>query len=334
MRAPSLRKTTRGFTIVELMIAMTLGLILAAAVVSVFLGTRQSFDRDERVMRMQDNARQAIRELKHDVGMAGFWADLLLPSSITRDGSLAVATDCGPSGVANWIYRTVTSGTDESLALTTIDNATGTVANDNYSCIDSSEIVPGTDVVAVKRIAGAQASSITTDTVYMRTNGTVALLYKEPENSPPAVTVPTPYTEWEYRPSIYYVRNYAITAGDGVPTLCRKVLQFGGTPTMTTECLARGIEDLQLEFGLDSDDDGEPNVYLADPTLAQMQTAVSARIHVLARTAEEDPHYTNDKTYSISNAPDYTPADGYYRRVFSIHVGLHNLRSLHLLRSI
>jgi type IV pilus assembly protein PilW len=102
---------------------------------------------------------------------------------------------------------------------------------------------------------------------------------------------------------------------------------------MVTECLAQGIEDLQVEFGLDPDGDGEPNVYVADPSLAQMQTAVSARIYVLARSVERDIQYTNDKTYQLSNAPAYAPADNFLRRVFSVTVGMRNLVSLRTLRS-
>ena len=102
---------------------------------------------------------------------------------------------------------------------------------------------------------------------------------------------------------------------------------------MTTECLAQGIEDLQIEFGLDTNGDGEPNTYLANPTLVQMQTAVTARVFVLARSADPDMRYTNGKTYQISNAPAYTPADSFYRRVYSVTVGLKNMASLRKLRS-
>lgn len=324
----------KGFTIVELMIAMLLGLLLAGAIVTVFLNTRQGFDRDERVMRMQDDARQAIREVVNDLSMAGFWADLVLPTAVTGDTSLSVATDCGPAGVANWIYEAVNPGTTQSLSLTAVDNATGSVANSIFSCIGSGEIEPGTDVIAVKRVAGTRAPAVpVTDTVYLRTNGTVGLLYREPAASPPAVNVPAPFSEWEYRPRIYYVRNFAVTAGDGIPTLCRKVLDYTAGPDMATECLAQGIEDLQVEFGLDTNGDGEPNFYEPDPSLDQMQTAVAARIHILARTTDEDFQYTNEKTYEISNAPAYSPNDNYMRRVFSIDVGLHNISSLRRLRS-
>ena len=102
---------------------------------------------------------------------------------------------------------------------------------------------------------------------------------------------------------------------------------------MATECLAQGIENLQVEYGLDTNGDGAANVYIANPTQAQLQNTVSARIYVLARTADPDIKYTNTKTYSISNAPAYTPADNFYRRVFSITIGMHNLKTLSALRS-
>lgn len=324
----------QGFTIVELMIAMVLGLLLGGVIITIFVQNRHGFDRDESVVRMQDDARQAVRELVNDLSMAGFLADLVLPSLVTEDDSLAVATDCGPAGGgANWIYQAVTPGTDVSHAVTIADNAVN--ANASFSCIPAGEFMPGTDVIAIKRAAGARlVGAPVANTVYLRTNGTLALLYREPENTPPAVTIDPPFTEWEYRPSVYYIRNYANVPGDGIPTLCRRVLQYGGgVPTMVPECLAQGIENLQVEFGLDTDDDAEPNVFVAAPTLAELQTAVAARIYVLARSTNEDKQYRNEKTYQLSNAPAYTPSDNFYRRVYSVTVGLHNLASLRKLGS-
>jgi type IV pilus assembly protein PilW len=322
----------RGFTLVELMISMTLGLLMGGAIIAVFVYNRDSFDRDDMILRMQDDARHAVRELANDLSMAGFWSDVVVPSSITLDGTLAVATDCGP-GIANWIYRPVPAAATQTLALTAVDNATGASANAAYSCINPAEIVPGTDVVAIKRVAGAEVTGPrTANTVYVRSNGTNALMFREPSPAPALVVTP-PFTEWEYRPSIYYVRNFAVVAGDGVPTLCRKVLQFDSPPTMVTECLAQGIENLQIEYGLDTDNDSQPNIFIVNPTFAQLQTAVAARIYVLARSVESDIQYTNDKTYTVSNAPAYQPADNFYRRVFSISVNMHNLRALQAMGS-
>lgn len=326
---------SRGFTLVELMIALVLGLLISGAILSVFVENRRSFDRDESIMRMQDDARQAIRELVNDLSMAGYWADLVLPTAVTPDGSLAVATDCGPAGIAEWIYQAVTPGTNISQALTQVDNATGATANASFSCIAASQLEPGTDVIAVKRLAGARTTgAVTANTVYLRTNGTLGLLYREPEATPSAVVIPVPFSDWEYRPRIYYIRNFAVTAGDEIPTLCRKILLYSAAaPTVTDECLAQGIEDLQIEFGIDADGDGEPNAFVADPTLAELQDAVAARVYLIARSADPDQRYTNDKTYQISNAPVSTPADNFYRRVYSVTVGLRNIANRQRLRS-
>jgi type IV pilus assembly protein PilW len=97
---------------------------------------------------------------------------------------------------------------------------------------------------------------------------------------------------------------------------------------MVTECLATGIENLQIEYGIDTSGDSNPNLYLPNPTVAQMQSVVTARIFLLARTTDLDFRYVNDKTYSISNAPAFQPDDGFHRRIFSTTVTVQNIRSL------
>ena len=96
-------------------------------------------------------------------------------------------------------------------------------------------------------------------------------------------------------------------------------------------CLATGIENLQIEYGIDTTQNGQPNVYLTSPTLAQMQDVVAARIFLIGRTTEVDTRYTNTKTYSISNAPDLVPNDSFHRRVFSTSVSIQNIRTMNMM---
>lgn len=323
------RRPSLGFTIVELMISVLVGLVLASGIVTVFTNSRHSFDRDSNILRMQDDARQAIRELTYDLSMAGFWADLLAPQMVVVDGGLSVASDCGPAGIVNWIYQPVVTGALQSQAIAMVDNATAVTADASFSCLGA-DVVPGTDIISIKRVAGAVASgALTAGNVYLRSNGTLGLLYQEPVAAP-AIVIPAPYKDWEYRPSIYYVRRFAVDPADGIPTLCRKILRYAANPTIETECLAQGVENLQIEFGLDVNADGSPDGYVANPTPAQMLNAVSAEIYVLTRSATPDFRYTNDKTFTVSNAPAYTPADNFYRRVFSVSISLRNLRSLRM----
>ena len=317
-------------TLVELLIAMALSLVVGAAIITVFTNSTRTFKADENMLRMQDDARNALRELAFDISMAGHYADLVAPSSITDDTTLVVGTDCGPAGVPNWIYQAQAAGVDEHQSLLAVDNASGTQAANSHSCIAAAELQPGTDVVSIKRVAGGNSAVPVAGNVYLRSNGTVGLLFREPVSAAPPVVVPVPFKDWQYRPRIYFVRNYANTPGDGIPSLCRKVLAGAG-PSMITECLAQGIENLQVEYGLDTDGDSIPDAYLPNPTQTEMQTVVTARIFLLARSIDADFGYDDVKTYTLSNAPAYTPADNFHRRVSSVTVNIPNIRALALL---
>ncbi len=317
-------------TMVELMVAMLLAMVLAGSIITVFVNNSHSFKQDENILRMQDDARYALREIAFDISMAGHYADLLVPATVTPDGNLSILADCGPGGQDKWMYRTIQVGTGDSFSMIGIDNATAGTASAVHSCIGNGELLDGTDVVSVKRVAGSPAGITRAGSVYLRTNGTVGLLYRAPFPGAPVINVPAPVADWEFRPRVYYIRQFANTPGDGVPTLCRKVLAGVG-PSMTTECIATGIENLQLEYGIDTTNDGNPNVFLTSPTLAEMQGIVSVRIFLLARTAGIDTRYTNQKTFSISNSPDYTPADSFHRRVFSTTVSVQNIRSMNMM---
>ncbi len=90
------------------------------------------------------------------------------------------------------------------------------------------------------------------------------------------------------------------------------------------DCLAEGIEQLHVEFGLDTDGDLVPNQYKSDITAAEAETTVTARIYLLARSASAETTYTNTKKYYLGSLAEITASDKYYRRVFSTTVTLRN----------
>jgi len=319
--------TQSGFTLTELMIAMVLGVILAGGVVNLFVIGQKSFRMDENVARMQDEGRFAINELVKDLRMAGYIGEIVHPVAILPAAGLATATDCGVAGQPNWILDFFDAVTGEINTLTAVDNATGATANAGYSCINAGELSPQTDVVGIKRFVGRSVppAGMVANTIYMETNALEGVMFKDPLAV--GAGVATPLNTWEYRPSIYYIRNFTNTAGDGVPSLCRKTLNFTAATGMQTECVAAGIEDLQIEYGLDNDGSGSADQYLPNPTLAQLQRAISARIFVLARTLNQDFGYTDNRTYTLSNAVAFTPNDNFHRRVYTVTVPIFNMRN-------
>jgi len=82
----SARRDNSGFTITELMIALTLGLILITGMISVFTGSKRSATLNSAMSDMQESARFAIEAISRDARMAGFQGciDVNTSSAIIR----------------------------------------------------------------------------------------------------------------------------------------------------------------------------------------------------------------------------------------------------------
>lgn len=65
-------RTQRGVTLVELMIAMLLGLLLTAGIIQVFVGNRQTYEFTEGMSRIQESGRMALDMLAYQTRLAGY----------------------------------------------------------------------------------------------------------------------------------------------------------------------------------------------------------------------------------------------------------------------
>lgn len=89
-RLNALRKQ-HGLTLVELMIAMTIGLLLLGGITSIMISSRQTYRVNEALSRMQDNARYAFQVLSRDIRMAGYFG--CVGSDVTPTNTLSGPTD-------------------------------------------------------------------------------------------------------------------------------------------------------------------------------------------------------------------------------------------------
>ncbi len=62
----------RGFTLIELMIAMLIGVFLMSGVIQIFLSAKQAYRLQENLSRLQENGRLAINLIAKDIRMAGY----------------------------------------------------------------------------------------------------------------------------------------------------------------------------------------------------------------------------------------------------------------------
>ena len=66
------RKSSSGFGIIELMIAMTLSLLLLGGMVALFASSRKSYESTDHMARMQENGRFALDQIVRDIRSAGY----------------------------------------------------------------------------------------------------------------------------------------------------------------------------------------------------------------------------------------------------------------------
>lgn len=370
------RNSQQGFSLIEMMVAATLGLLLLAGIGTLFVSTSRSYRENELIAGMQDQARFAMSTLARDLAMAGYWGSLLGTGNVvpnfgdeatTNDSTSATlaltpARDCGPAGTA-WSFALQTA----------LEFRNHTESGTPWPCIGHQRV--GTDAVAIRRVSGqATGEMLLGDSevqlrahhFYLQTNATVGTLVRwgvAALDAPDAGDDPSsaPMSFHRYFPRIYFIRDFSLTPGDGIPTLCRKELcptaysagaeselascgegsGGAGVPGYFSECIAEGVEDMQIVWGLDSstDDDFIVDRYTATPSADEMRLARSAQIHLLVRSRRANPQYTDTKTYRLADQSAFTPsavADAvgtpadrrtrnFYRRAYSTTVQLRNL---------
>lgn len=364
----------RGFSLAELMIAMTIGLLVTLAVGSLFLTSRQTYRQNDAMAKMQENARFAMELITQDLRHAGFFGNSPEPTGAgTNYAAMTLAdptSDCGvktANGEAG-LYNLGPTAGDRRFLLSfgnQIADVDATAVDTFYgACLAKSEVKPNSSILIIKRTAAEptppllQDDPATTDNEttlegrianrpYVYATGGTAYLYTYTNG----VTVPAGVAageHWEYQPRIYYIDNNDV--------LRRKQLQG---LDLVSEPLAEGIEAIHIEFGINSTreaiDEGTPD-YFTTPAVntvstanADMNWAISATVHILARTAtpDPDPNYQDTRTYQLgSTGPTIGPltktdlVNGvttatkfgdyryhYRRRVYSTTVVLKNLRS-------
>jgi type IV pilus assembly protein PilW len=354
---------TRGFTVVELMIAMTLGLILLAGILSVLYSSKITYTENERTARLQEYARAGIDMILKDMRSGGFfgcrYAGAVEPatSPLARNFTTNLAN---PTNVM-WNFGRAIEGFDA-------DGASWDPALAPSSFIPSGNPTPEptSDIVAIRTVRsnapqftatavpliGAttpiSVTKLTTETVVARntyvasdcekavvfaatavtsgglgtTSATIAFDATaggalDPVNAvttlPGLSAVRTTVTPVDT--IVYYVAPSADLAG---PALWRRVGR------RAPEELIEGVENLQIEFGIDTDADLLADDYVEAPAVTNWTAVVAARIAVLMRSPEETGTEVDTASYRVLGETIVAPGDRRQRLVFSTTANLRN----------
>ena len=295
----------QGLTLIELMVAITIFGIITVSVFTLFMNTSRTHNEDESFARMQENGRFALNIIASDLNMVDFWGEMLTPEFINT-GGVAFGTDCD---------------IDLDEPDTALRYYDGSSSFDPTSCAANTvgDLKAGTNALAIKRVANAASATVTDGLVYLRTNGFDGAFIDDAAT----VAASAEYSDWLYTASLYFIKE-----DGGVPYLCQATTNggtaFAAIANAGDDCMAEGVEQLHVEFGIDLDNDGVANRYLSDIVDTDAATVVTVRVYLLLRSKDEIVGNTNTKKYNLGNLAQITANDRYYRRVYSTTVTLRN----------
>jgi type IV pilus assembly protein PilW len=140
------RTRQAGFTLVEMMVAVTVGLVVVFGMTATFVSLKNTFKSQDRLGQMQDSERIALNFLTTAINNAGYYPDPKSSSPLTG-GTPPSSTPGSPGGAmptGAYIFGTAADSTyTESL-----QTSFATLSTDNLiSCIGTTYAGAGTAVV-------------------------------------------------------------------------------------------------------------------------------------------------------------------------------------------
>jgi len=354
-----------GFSLVEMLVVVAISLLMMVAILQLFLDVTRTQDEMTKTNAQMENGRFAIQVIKDDVIHGGFWDgyipqfDDLTAADIPTDYPLPYPADptkppepCAAFTAWDAAYKTALLGIPVQVYDAVPPSCSGVVASKKA----------GTDVLVVRHADTTVTAIPVANKVYFQASKCAGA-------SPYAYVLGTggfnlqkmtclasaPADIRRYVATIYYIRDYSVTAGDGIPTLMRAEFVSDGAAAWSVEPLIEGIEGLVVELGIDnvSDSgaavdytvavnwadplnkitptnrgDGAPDgayVHCAACTVAQLANTVAVKVHVLARNLEPTRGYTDSKTYQLGSVALGAFNDGFKRHVYSTTVRLNNV---------
>ncbi|MEM6640272.1 MAG: PilW family protein [Pseudomonadota bacterium] len=317
------RGAQSGFSLIELMVGLGIGVFLIAGTLSVYQESQSAILAAERISRVQESGRYALQAIEEDIRAVGAWGMLNSTEFVTGRATpadpvnLPLAGACEPNWAVN-LETPVEGG----------ENVNPYAA----SCLAGVGYVPGTDVLVVRYAdqRDLTAADLAPGGLYLRSDQIKGELFTGvalPAGFAPGARINELHT-------VSYFVSSASDVDDEVPSLRRAFVDMtGGQPTVLIEEVISGVEDLQIQYGVDLTNDGSANSYVGADLVADPETIVSVRLWARIRTDRPELGFTDDRTWIYSEqqynagATPGTDDDAFRRTVVSKTIELRNRRT-------
>lgn len=313
----------RGFTLVEIMVALALGAIILLGVTQIFTNNSRTRAEIDRTGVQIESGAYALGLLESDLTSAGFWGEAAAqPAAGTLPPVCpGLGTDLAAAGLE--MQDTLGYPVQGEGALTA-------------SCASPKS---GSDFLAIRRASSCALGSPgtacenATANFYLQVNA----CFEPSDSSAPlpgilqmsSVVADLDYTQrdcttvaprYQLLSRVYYVNS------DDV--LVRAELDRDSSTTAYQQTpLVEGVEAMRFEYGLDTDGDGQVDLNTADPVGPQWADVVMVRVSLVVRNLQPTGGYSDTRTYVVGGEAYTVPADfqGFKRQVYSRTVSIRNV---------
>ena len=313
----------QGFSIVELMIAMVIGLLLLAGVMQIFISNKQTHQLQSAMARVQENGRIAMQIITQDIRMADFWGCNTDATNITSD-IIEGATTIDPleGGIQGTDGAAGTGGAPDAPDTIVLQGAFGGAIqlvapymNTKASTLHASAGATSLSIGDILLLSDCSAGDIFQITNLQTQSAKQSNVVHNANKSGSSKNVTGDLTNtYEGDAGIYAVRKITYTVTDNALT----ITETDGSP----QVLVEGVENMQVEYGIDTtgpDADGNLilNQYQPAATInvtpANWSNVVSVRITLIMRSED-----------NIATDTDTTYSDNRLRRTFTSTVTIRN----------
>lgn len=320
-------KKQQGLSLVELMVAIVLGLILVAGVIELFVNNRQAYRVQDAQSRLQENGRYAMKVLTQSIERAGYLGcatrsalninnmldtpnGYLWDFTTPIEGNEATGTNQWTPARDSLITSPV--GGSDILTIRTIEPpelrvvshpTTGAPGSADITVNSGHGLEAGNIVLAHDCVAGAifELTSGTTSAGILRHNKTLGYNFG---------------AGWvnKIATNSFYIRT---RANMPVPSLYLK------NGTSNPNEIIEGIESMQIQYGVDTSGNGSADAYQTANQVGNWNNVVSVRINLVMVSVENNLTLNNSQPYRLDGKV-ITPNDRRLRRVFTRTVTLRN----------
>lgn len=343
-RTASTAALQRGLGLIEIMVALAISAVLLTGVIQIFLSSKLSYRVAEANARVQEGGRFAVNFMNEDLRLAGylgcFRGDLSVAENVLNDPSkfawdLNTPLTGHDGDASSWspalpaeLAGLVLPGTDVVISRGLASDGVrlvppfpaGGPGSAKFFTNEAGNNLSNADIVMVTDCRNGSIFQITN--LVPQSGGRVNVVHSsgcascEPGNTGPNLgnRYGADAEIARLRTSVYYVGNNAV----GEPALFR--MQLGNNGALQPQELVAGVEDLQVLYGEDADNDGIANRY-ARAHEVNMTNVVSIRYSLLLRS--EDNITSEAQTY-MYNGEEHDADDLRMRRVFGSTVKLRN----------